>query len=193
MDGKTAQECVQACMLGDFVVRESASSPGSYVMTINDYGHAVNFPIGKSRGADGLLVFAGKTFPDLEATIEHMLVSPLRSVTRSGQRLRLARPALTAPWFARGMSRANTEAAVARGAHGSFAVRLSSTKDKYVLVVNDRGSAFTFSIAVALDGEFVFGGRRYPSVEAVCEGLRHTPFRSLTTHSMRLVDAARVW
>jgi len=187
-------------MHGDFVVRESSRSGGGYVLTVNDVGRAISYKIVLSLSNPGAVSFAGKLFETLDEVIEFIRIAPLKSCVRPGERLWIANPAIVAPWFVQSMPRRECEAKVRSADHGDFLVRLSSTKDKYVLVVNDCGNPYTFSILVAPDGAggggsaggVTFGGLKYASVPALCEALKTTPFNSVTTKTMRLVGSATI-
>jgi len=117
-------------------------------------------------------------------------------------KVRLRTAACTATWFAAGITRKDSEKVVKAGNHGDFLVRLSSSMDKYNLVVNDSGTVCTFSIKVsdstakhsgantnACIGEarkFFFGGEVYDSLDMLISDLQSRCFKSVVTDRLFL-------
>ena len=134
MDRGEFETAVTACMQGDFLVRKSGSTNG-YVLCVNDFTKPINFTINVL--ADDRFEFTGQLFSTLEDVIEFARRTPLKSRMHAGERLKLGSPVVRQPWFPYGVTRETCEAAVQAGGHGSFLVRMSSSGDKYVLVVND--------------------------------------------------------
>ena len=186
MDARACELAVAGCLPGDYLVRQSASSNG-YVLVVNDAHHAVNFPIRCTPNGD--YSFANNAFSNLDQAVQYIRRQPLRS-THSKTRLALRNAACTAAWFAGGMGRKDGEAKVKSAGHGGFLVRLSSTRDKYNLVVNDTGTVCTFSIKVADDNQFVFGTDTYKAMEEVVQAMRVRCFRSVLTPKLSLSNSA---
>eukprot|EP00040_Diaphanoeca_grandis_P012093 m.61717 g.61717 ORF g.61717 m.61717 type:complete len:310 (+) comp23020_c1_seq1:70-999(+) len=188
-DGKDRgyfEKVVTSCMKGDFLVRKSSSSPG-FVLCVNDSGQPVNFTINTQK--DGKLEFTQQLFKSLHEVVEYARRTPLKSRINPGDRLRLESAAVREVWFPIGMTRERCEAAVAAGVHGAFVVRLSSSHDKYVLVVNDKGTVCSYSI-IRADGKVSFGGSMHDTIEELVEHIKIKPFQSKVSQSMRLTGPA---
>eukprot|EP00039_Didymoeca_costata_P029518 m.25012 g.25012 ORF g.25012 m.25012 type:complete len:513 (-) comp7665_c0_seq1:245-1783(-) len=182
MDRHKCEEFVASCMNGDYLVRKSGSSPG-YVLCVNDGGKPVNYTISVENGG---FKFTAKLFNSLEEVIKFALSTPLKSVTRPGQKLNLNNPAITESWLGIKIGREECEKKVANANHGDFMVRLSSKGDKYVLVVNDKGHACSFSVSMNPQKQYVFGASTHDSVKTLVESMRTRTFKSEYTFAMNL-------
>ena len=69
-------------------------------------------------------------------------------------------------------------------------VRHSASGDKYVLVVNDKKHACSFSITMNADKNFVFGGTVHECVENVVRMMKGKAFKSQYTEEMTLNNPA---
>eukprot|EP00037_Helgoeca_nana_P008479 m.75503 g.75503 ORF g.75503 m.75503 type:complete len:464 (+) comp18968_c0_seq2:354-1745(+) len=173
-------------MEGDFLVRKSGSSAG-YVLCVNDYGDPVNYSI--TVDDDAAYEFLGRSFGSLEQVVAHARVTPLKSRTVDGEKLALGFPAIQESWYAAGFDRADVETAVAAGEHGAFAVRMSSSGDKYVLVVNDIGAICSYSIT-QVNRRWTFGGSAHSTIQGVINHIKVKPFQSKNTPDLRLGNSA---
>lgn len=187
IDRMLCENTVKSCMQGDYLVRKSASSSG-YVLCVNDNKSAVNYTISVSGSK---FTFTHASFGSIDEVVQFAKGTPLKSVARAGQRLVLGHPAILEPWLAVDMDRATSEKIVKDAGHGDFLVRLSSSGDKYVLVVNDTKIACSYSITMSPDKQFVFGGQVHASVAEVVEAMKVTAFKSQKTYEMMLANAAK--
>jgi len=176
-------------MQGDFLVRKSSSSNG-YVLCVHDSGQAINYTINVPPSQPSKFEFTGSIFDRLEHVIAYTVGTPLKSVVRPQKRLLIGHAAVLEPWFDTGLGRVKVEMIVAGAPHGGFMVRLSSSRDKYVLVVNDKGTPCSYSITLD-SGSFVFGGIKHATLPAVIEAMKVTAFKSQNTYEMTLTEAAR--
>lgn len=183
------EAAVGSSMHGDFLVRKSGSTSG-YVMCVNDHGSPVNYTVDVPRM--GVFAFTGAEFSSLELVVGHARKTPLKSITTPGEKLLIASPAVLAPWYPTGSraSRTELERAVKAAGHGSFVVRLSSSKDKFVLVVNDCEDVMSYSITKSDSGRFLFGGAAHDSLPAMIEMLGSAPFLSRNTPELTLSKSA---
>jgi len=181
------ENTVKSCMQGDYLVRKSASSSG-YVLCVNDNKSAVNYTISVSGTK---FTFTHASFASIDEVVQFAKGTPLKSVARAGQRLVLGHPAILHPWLSIDMDRATSERIVKEAGHGDFLVRLSSSGDKYVLVVNDTKIACSYSITMSPDKQFVFGGQVHASVAEVIEAMKVTAFKSQKTYEMMLANPAK--
>eukprot|EP00035_Acanthoeca_spectabilis_P002761 m.89419 g.89419 ORF g.89419 m.89419 type:complete len:503 (+) comp11740_c0_seq2:1823-3331(+) len=186
VDRQQFEAFVMVGMHGDFLVRKSGSSAG-YVLCVNDHGQPVNYSI--TAEADETLEFLGQRFGTLEAVVSHARRTPLKSRTIPGEKVTLGFPAIRESWFSSSMERGQMEAAVAAGGHGAFAVRMSSTGDKYVLVVNDKGDVCSYSITRA-GKRWAFGGSAHSTIEDVVHHIKTMPFQSKNTPTLTLGSPA---
>ena len=100
------------------------------------------------------------------------------------------KPAIVKAWFSMGMTRQECEDMVRNAKHGDFMVRLSTSGEKYVLVVNDQKHACSYSITMNSTKQFVFGGTIHECVENVVDMMKSKPFKSQHTEELTLVDPA---
>jgi len=126
----------------------------------------------------------------LDDVVAHACSTPLKSRTLPGEKLALGFPVPQQRWFAvPSMGRAEVEGAVQAGGHSSFAVRMSSTGDKYVLVVNDSGAVCSYSITKS-GRKWVFGGSAHRTIDEVVAHIKVNPFQSKTTPALTLGSSA---
>ena len=69
-------------------------------------------------------------------------------------------------------------------------VRLRSSGEMYVLVVNDKRHACSYSITMNADKNFVFGGTIHECVENVVRMMKGKAFKSQYTEEMTLNNPA---
>jgi len=205
MDASECERAVAGCLPGDFLVRQSASG-GGCVLVANDHHTAVNYPVPLGAGGSGY-TFAGSTFASLDLVIRHVRANPLRSCSGARAKLALRAAACTAPWFAGAMQRREGEALVKGAAHGDFIVRLSSTRDKFNLVVNDKGTVCTFTIkatagqhpqhpqhpqhqAPAPAASVSFGGETHATLANLVADMQMRCFKSVVSRKMSLRRSA---
>jgi hypothetical protein len=100
----------------------------------------------------------------------------------------------TPSWYAGAMPRLQCEAAVIRAPHGSFLVRDSLAKSKFVLCINDTGGITNFQICVQdlYRGGYSFAGGTYQSMEDIIQLLHKTPVQSKTGGLLRITEPAPV-
>lgn len=191
MDRGEFEKAVAACMQGDFLVRKSGSTDG-FVLCVNDFTKPINFTI-NVQPSDGRFEFTGQLFRTLEEVIEYARRTPLKSRMHAGEQLKLGSPAVRQPWFPYNATRETCEAAVKAGGHGAFLVRMSSSGDKYVLVLNDTASVCSYTIVKTVSpsgSRFAFGGSVHDSVEELITHIHTKPFQSKVTKTMTLATSA---
>eukprot|EP00037_Helgoeca_nana_P008478 m.75497 g.75497 ORF g.75497 m.75497 type:complete len:547 (+) comp18968_c0_seq1:354-1994(+) len=170
-----------------FLTLERGLVSSRYVLCVNDYGDPVNYSI--TVDDDAAYEFLGRSFGSLEQVVAHARVTPLKSRTVDGEKLALGFPAIQESWYAAGFDRADVETAVAAGEHGAFAVRMSSSGDKYVLVVNDIGAICSYSIT-QVNRRWTFGGSAHSTIQGVINHIKVKPFQSKNTPDLRLGNSA---
>jgi len=158
-------------MLGDFLVRRSASSE-SEILVINDYGNTANLSITYVEGPQPVK-YANRLFATLDHAIAYAASRPLKSHTRKDQSFRLGCPAPRAAWFKGDMVREDCESVVLKGRTGDFLVRKSGSGKAYTIVINDDGALLCFAIQPTDDRQFEIGGKVYDSLEDVVDAMRN--------------------
>ena len=86
-------------------------------------------------------------------------------------------------------ARGCTRVVCAAGTH-AVQVRLSSSGEKYILVVNDERHACSYLITMNADKNFVFGGTIHECVENVIKMMKVKAFKSQFTEEMTLNNPA---
>ena len=174
IDRTRCEGIVKACMQGDYLVRKSSSSSG-YVLCVNDMGQSINYTIACKDPTTFL--FTQAIFRSLEDAVTYAKGTPLKSVARPGSRLILNHPAINESYLCVDRDRPTSERMVAAANHGDFTVRLSSSGDKYVLVVNVRilfSPYFSPSLFPCPPGSAYMV--RVPHTDRICAGARGAPF-----------------
>lgn len=94
-------------------------------------------------------------------------------------------------WFAGAMAKRPCENAVISSAHGAFLIRESTTADRFVLCVNDHGTAVNFPVNLTAEGNTCsFGTKTFVSLHDLVDHLRTAAVRGRDGTPLRLTDAA---
>eukprot|EP00040_Diaphanoeca_grandis_P034087 m.209946 g.209946 ORF g.209946 m.209946 type:complete len:642 (+) comp33057_c0_seq4:601-2526(+) len=93
-------------------------------------------------------------------------------------------------WYAGKMSRKNCTEAVTAAANGDFLIRESSSGDRCVICINDRGNPINLVINVTAEGKYRFAGRERESLHDVVYFLRKSPLVAKDNQSVQLGKAA---
>eukprot|EP00038_Savillea_parva_P030952 m.81770 g.81770 ORF g.81770 m.81770 type:complete len:1098 (+) comp9426_c0_seq1:297-3590(+) len=93
-------------------------------------------------------------------------------------------------WYAGALAKGKCEAAVTSSPDGSFLVRESTSGDKFVLCVNDNGTAVNFPIDIVDGKKCSFGSRTFDNLHDLIDHLRGTAVKGLNGRPLWLTEPA---